>query len=114
MSNIKIIKKEEASLQGTRNNYGTTNVTHSCKRNSKFSRSNDCEKSSTWKKYILIFFVRKPKGITVYRGDDVRKSWSLPKSEMAKMYDSKTVFTPSGEFSNAQFKETGDGKMVCI
>ena len=54
--------------------------------------------------------IKKPKGITVYRGDHVRKSWSLPKSELAKMYDSKTVFTPSGEFSNPHLRKLAMGR----
>ena len=44
-------------------------------------------------KNIFSLLRKKPKGITVYRGDNVRKSWSLPKSEIAKMYDSKTVYS---------------------
>ena len=53
---------------------------------------------------------KKPKGITVYRGDDVRKSWSLSKADMGKMYDSKTVFTPSGEFSNPHLRKLAMGR----
>ena len=61
-------------------------------------------------KNIFSLLRKKPKGITVYRGDNVRKSWSLPKSEIAKMYDSKTVFTPSGEFSNPNLRKLAMGR----
>ena len=53
---------------------------------------------------------KKDKGITVYRGDTVRKSWSLPKSEMGKMYDSKTLFSPSGKFSNPNLRKLAMGR----
>ena len=61
-------------------------------------------------KKIFSLLRKKPKGITVYRGDDVRKSWSLSKADMGKMYDSKTVFTPSGEFSNPNLRKLAMGR----
>jgi len=61
-------------------------------------------------KKIFSLLRKKPKGITVYRGDDVRKSWSLSKADMGKMYDSKTVFTPSGEFSNPHLRKLAMGR----
>ena len=52
---------------------------------------------------------KKPEGIAVFRGD-VSGFRSLPKSKMAKMYDSKTLFTPSGEFSNPNLRKLAMGR----
>ena len=62
-------------------------------------------------KNIFNLLRKKPKGITVYRGDIVRDGYALPKSEIAKMYDSsKAVFTPSGEFSNPELRKLAMGR----
>ena len=53
--------------------------------------------------------LKKPKGITVYRGD-VTGFKSLPKAEMGKMYDSKTLFTPMGKFSNPNLRKLAMGR----
>ena len=55
----KIIKRKEASLQETRNNY----VTISWKRNSKFSRSNGWREILDLEKIYLVFLIKNLKAL---------------------------------------------------
>ena len=59
-------------------------------------------------KNIFNLLRKKPKGITVYRGDIARDRFSLPKSEIAKMYteNQSRVFP----FSNPKLRELAMGR----
>ena len=49
---------------------------------------------------------KKDKGITVYRGDIVRNKYSLPKSEIGKMYNPTGAF----DFSNPNLRKLAMGR----
>jgi len=59
-------------------------------------------------KNILSLLRKKPKGITVYRGDIVRNKYSLPKSEIGKMYtENQSRILP---FSNPNLRKLAMGR----
>ena len=59
-------------------------------------------------KNIFSLLRKKPKGITVYRGDIVRDKYALPKSEIAKMYtENQSRIFP---FSNPKLRELAMGR----
>ena len=57
-------------------------------------------------KNIFSLLRKKPKGITVYRGDIVRNKYSLPKSEIGKMYNPTGTF----DFSNPHLRKLAMGR----
>ena len=59
-------------------------------------------------KNIFSLLRKKPKGVTLYRGTPAKDV--LSKAEMGKMYDSKTVFTPLGEFSKPHLRKLAMGR----
>jgi len=59
-------------------------------------------------KNIFSLLRKKPKGLTVYRGDIVRDKYALPKSEIAKMYtENQSRILP---FSNPRLRELAMGR----